>query len=81
MRERLGWLGYVLRIKDDVLPRTAIFGQPSGAKWKTSRRCLRWEVVIKKYLRKMRISGEGLKMQALNRLEWRKSVRSCIGLR
>ena len=31
MKERLRWLGHVLRMKDDRLPMIVLFGQPSGA--------------------------------------------------
>ena len=39
MRGRLGWLGHVLRMKDDSLPAIVLFGQPSRIKRKT--RCHR----------------------------------------
>ena len=52
MKERLKWLGHVLRMKDDRLPD-----------------------------QEMRTSWEGVKSEALDRLDWRRSVRSCVGLR
>ena len=52
-----------------------------GAKWKAGRPCLGWEDVINKYLKEMGTSWEGVKREALNRLGWRRSVRSCVGLR
>ena len=30
MKERSRWLGHVLRMKDDRLPKIVLFGQPSG---------------------------------------------------
>jgi len=39
-----------------------------------------WDV-IKKDLNEMGTSWEGVKREALNRLGWRRSVRSCVGLR
>jgi len=40
-----------------------------------------WEDVIRKYLQETETSWEGLKMEALNRLEWRRRKCSCVGLR
>ena len=59
MKERLRWLGHVLRMKDDILPKIVLFGQQSGATRKAGRPCLGWE---------------GVKREALNRLGWRRSV-------
>ena len=81
MKERLRWLGHVLRMKDDRLPKIVLFCQPSGAAWKAGRPCLGWEYVINKDLKEMETSWEGVKREALNRLGWRRSVRSCVGLR
>jgi len=40
-----------------------------------------WEDIIKKVSREMGTPLEGVKREALNRLGWRKSMRSCVGLR
>ena len=53
MKERLRWLGHVLRMKDDRLPKIVLFGQPSRAKRKAGRPRLGWEDVIKKDLKEM----------------------------
>ena len=37
MRERLRWLGHVLRMKNDILPKIVLFGQLSRAKRKAGR--------------------------------------------
>ena len=81
MKERLRWLGHVLRIKSDRLPKIVLFSQPSRARWKAGRPCLGWEDVIKKDLNDMGASCEGVKRKALYRLGRRRSVRSCVGLR
>ena len=81
MKERLRWLGHVVRMKDDRLPKIVLFGQPSRAKRKAGRPRLGWEDVIKKDLKEMGTSWAGVKREALNRLGWRRSVRSCVGLR
>ena len=56
------------------------FGQPSRAKRKAGRPRMGWEDVIKKTLKEMGTSWEGVKREALNRLGWR-SVRSFVGPR
>ena len=65
----------------DGLPKIALFGQPSGATRKAGRPCLSWENVINKDLKEIGTSWEDVKREALNRLGWRRSVRSCDGLR
>ena len=68
MKERLGWLGHVLRMKDNRLPNIVLFGQPSRANRKAGLPLLGWEDVIKKDLKEMETSWEGVKREALNRL-------------
>ena len=81
MKERLRWLGHVLRMKDDRLPKIVLFGQPFGATRKADPPCLDWEDVINKDLKEMGTSWEGVKRRAFYRLGWRRSMRSCVGLR
>ena len=81
MKERLRWLGHVLRMRDDRLQKIVLFGQPSGATRKAGRPCLGWEEVINKDLKDMGTSWEGVKREALNRLGRKRSVRNCVGLR
>ncbi|XP_065577567.1 uncharacterized protein LOC136038421 [Artemia franciscana] len=57
MKERLRWLGHVLRMKDDRLSKIVLFGQPSWAKEKAIHPRLGWEDVIKKDLRKWELPG------------------------
>ena len=40
MKERLRWLGHILQMKDDKLPKVFFFGQLSTAKRKASCPCL-----------------------------------------
>ena len=63
-------------MKHDILPKIVLFGQPSRVKWKAGCPLLGWEDIIKKDIKKMGTSWEGVKWKALNR-----SVRSCVGLR
>ena len=69
------------RCADDRLPKTVLFDQPSRAKRKAGRFRLGWEDIIKKDLKEMGTSCEGVKREVLNRLGWRRSVRNCVGLR
>ena len=68
-------------MKDDRLPKIVLFCQSYGAQPKAGLSCLGWENVINKDLKEMGTSWEVVKKEALNRLGWRKSVRSCVGLR
>ena len=55
-------------MKDDRLPKVVLFGQPARANRKASCPLLGWEDVIKKDLKEMETSWEGVKRMALNRL-------------
>jgi hypothetical protein len=57
MRERLRWLRYVLRMKDDRLPKIVLFGQPSWAKRKAGFPWLGWEDVVKNIKGKWELPG------------------------
>jgi hypothetical protein len=81
MKDRLRWLGHVVRMKDDRMPKIVFFDQPSRAKRKAGRPRLGWEDVIKEDLKEIGTSWESVKREALNRLGWRRSVRICVGLR
>ena len=68
-------------MKDDRLPKIVLFGQLSTAKRKAGRPRLEREDVTKKDFMEMGTSWDGVKREALNRLGWRRSVRSNDGLR
>ncbi|XP_065564324.1 uncharacterized protein LOC136029747 [Artemia franciscana] len=51
MRQRLRWLGYVLWMKDDRLPKIVLFNESSWTKREADRPPLGWEDVIKKDLK------------------------------
>ena len=65
MKKRLRWLGHVLRMKDDRLPKIVLFGQPSGATRKAGRPRLGWEDVINKDLKEMEDLLGGCKEERL----------------
>ena len=79
MKERLRWLGHVMQMKDYRLLKIVLFGQPSGTTRKASRSRLLREDVTNKDPKEMVTSWEGVKREALNRLDWRRSVCSCVG--
>ena len=56
LKERLRWLGQVLRMKDDRLPGIVLFGKLSCATRKVGRPRLGWEDVIN---HKLRFKGKG----------------------
>jgi len=64
MRKWLRWSGHVLRIKDDRLPKIVFFGQPLKAKLKAGCAPLGWKDVIKKALKEIGTSWEGVKREA-----------------
>ena len=72
---------HVLRMKDDRLPKIVLVGQPSRAKRKAGGSRMGLEEVVRKGLREMITSWEGVKREASNRLGWRRSVRICVSLR
>ena len=72
---------YVLQMKDDRLPKIVLFGQPFKTKRKAGCPRLGLEDVIKKDLKELATSWEGVKRETLNRLGRRRSMHSCVGLR
>ena len=58
-------------MKDERLPKIVLFGKPSGATRKAGRPRLGWEDCINKDLKEMETTWEGVKREALNRLDWR----------
>ena len=57
MKERLRWLGHVLQMKDDGMPKIVLFGQQSGATRKVGRRRLGWDDVTNKDPKEMELPG------------------------
>ena len=53
MKEWFRWVGHVLRMNDDKLPKIVLFGQLFGATRKAGRPHLGWEDVINKDLKEM----------------------------
>ena len=68
-------------MKDGRLPKIVLFRQPSRAKRKAGRAHLVWENVTRKDLKETGTSWEDVKRETLNRLGWKRSVCSCVGLK
>ena len=81
MKEKWRWLGHVLRMKDNRFPKMVLLGRPAGAEWKAVRPRLGWEDVMNKDLKEIGTSLDGVRREVLNRLVWKRSVRSRVGLR
>jgi len=67
-------------MKDKRFPKILLFSQPSRAKQKASHPRLVWGYTVKKDLREMGASWEGVKREALNRWGCKGRVRRCLGL-
>ena len=46
IRERLNWLGHLLRMKDDIWTNIVLASQPSRVKWKSGRPQMGSEVCV-----------------------------------
>ena len=81
MSEILRWLEHVLPMKKDRLQKIVLFGQLSRIKRKAGRPRVGWDNIVRKDLREIGTSMEGVRREALNRLGWKESVCSFDGLR
>ena len=68
MRERFRRLRHVQWMKNDRLPKIVLIGQPFKPRRMTFRFGMEWKDAIRKDLREIETSYEGVKMEALNRL-------------
>ena len=80
-KKRLRRLGQVLWMKDGRLPKIILSTNRLGLNGNQSSSFRAGKDVIKKDLKEMRTSWEGVKREALSRLGLRRSVRSCVDLR
>ena len=55
-------------MKDDILSKIVVVGQPSRVKRKAGRPLIGWDEIVRKDLREMGTFWEGVKSEALNRL-------------
>ena len=73
---RLRWLGHVIRMDHQCIPRQARGGFKRGP----GRPRTNWRSTVNKDLLRMGITCEEVEVAAQNRSEWRRSVAQCIHL-
>ena len=72
-RRRLKWLGHVLRMSTDRIPRVALFWTPQG-KRNAGRPKLTWRRTVERDLREMELTWGQAEIVAKDRVEWRGRV-------
>jgi len=83
LRERrLRWLGHVIRMDHQRIPRQALHWevQTSGFKRGPGRPLTNWRSTVNEDLLRMGITWEEEEMAAQERSEWRRSATQCIDL-
>ena len=77
---RLRWLGHVIRMDHQRIPRQALHPEFPGFKRGPGRPRTNWMSTVNKDLLRMGITREEVEVAAQNRSEWRRSVAQCIHL-
>jgi len=77
---RLRWLGHVIRMDHQRIPRQALHWEVLGFKRGPGRPRANWRSTVKKDLSRMGITWEEAEVAAQNRSEWHQSVSQCIHL-
>ena len=81
LRERrLRWLGHVIRMDHQRIPRQALHWEVPGFKRGPGRPRANWRSIVNKDLSRMGITWEEAEVAAQNRSEWHQSVAQCIHL-
>ena len=76
---RLRWLGHVLRMEYDRIPKQAVYWQlDQQAKRKPGRPRKNWIDVIRHDLKTIGMAWEDAEQSATNRDDWRRSVAQCV---
>ena len=70
-RNRLRWVGHVIRMSDDRLPKQMLYGELSLGTRKTGGQLKRYKDVTKRSLIDCNIDPDNLESVASNRQEWR----------
>jgi len=76
----LHWLGHVIRMDHQRIPRQALHCEVLGFKRGPGHPHTNWRSTVKKDLLRMGITWEEVEVAAQNRSEWRRSVVQCIHL-
>ena len=74
------WLGHVLRMMDDRLPKNIVFAHAS---WPNEIQITRvgFQEILRNNLKEIRASWDSTKCEILNRLDWRGAMCSHVGFR
>jgi hypothetical protein len=75
---RLRWLGHVMRMGSEWIPRQGMNWQLEGFKRKPGRPRKNWRDIVTEDLRTMGISWEEAEILSTDRDEWRRCVAQCI---
>jgi len=75
---RLRWLGHVLRMDDNRLPRQAVHWDISGSKRKPARPQKNWIDTIQQNLKSIGMIWEVAQQLAVNRVGWHRRVAQCV---
>ena len=81
MRERLRWLGHVVWMKDDKLPKIVLFSQLPRAKLKSMSSSFWVGGRHRERSKGKGTSWEDVKRKSLNRFRWRRGAHSCVSHR
>jgi len=74
---RLRWLGHVMRMDDNRLPRQAVHWDISGSKRKPGRPRKNWIDTIQQDLKSIDMTWQVTQQFAVNRESWRRRVAQC----
>ena len=81
MKERRRWLCRFLSMKDSRFSKIVLVGQRFRPKQTAGRPLGKWEDDEWKDFRESETSREGVKREVLNKVAWRRSMVSCVGIR
>jgi len=74
---RLRWLGHVLRMEDNRIPKQAMYWQ-ADTKRKPGRPRQNWIDTIRQDLKSIGMTWEDAEQSAIKREDWRQSVAQCV---
>jgi len=76
---RLRWLGHVLRMEDDRLPKQAMYWQmESQIRRKPGRPRMNWIDTVARDLKSIGIDWDEAEQAVVNRKDWRERVAQCV---
>ena len=78
-RARLRWVGHVLRMEDNRLPKSVLYGEMLDGRRKHGGQCKRYKDILHENLKSIRVSDEQWEQLASNRTEWRRVIHTYEG--